>query len=227
MDDGTQGSSPRVRGRQSTRRCLYDRRGLIPAGAGQTSPRPRLRCLATGSSPRVRGRPVGGGDCAGRCGLIPAGAGQTSDAHAAHAPTRAHPRGCGADRSRHLDSSFQAGSSPRVRGRRENGEQPISLHGLIPAGAGQTKEPYPGAYQRQAHPRGCGADILNWLFDHNDKGSSPRVRGRLPRGARPLQGLGLIPAGAGQTFGEKTIGHSAHWLIPAGAGQTGTSCRSG
>ena len=94
------GSSPQVRGRRHAPSSARPRRGLIPAGAGQTvgsgrverSPRahprrcgadPTLRSIFArtgGSSPQVRGRPDRVVYGAGSAGLIPAGAGQTSAA---------------------------------------------------------------------------------------------------------------------------------------------------
>ena len=111
------GSSPRVRGRQLQQARQLPLRGLIPACAGQTSPRsppspaawahPRV-CGAdwpltpashhgVGSSPRVRGRRRVGEGRGLTHGLIPACAGQTPAR--VSPPTRhpAHPRVCGAD----------------------------------------------------------------------------------------------------------------------------------
>ena len=55
----------------------------------------------------------------------------------------------------------------------------MSNPGLIPASAGQTSgvdTPIPTAW---AHPRECGADVFTDGDEAGDKGSSPRVRGRL------------------------------------------------
>ena len=132
-------------------------------------------------------------------GLIPAGAGQTLQASPLGNAQRAHPRGCGADSPGCLVGPFVLGSSPRVRGRHQNVSHRGLVGGLIPAGAGQTRPPTPAALRSTAHPRGCGADLLDLGLDLRDWGSSPRVRGRQPRhGARAVT-PGLIPAGAGQT----------------------------
>ena len=132
------GSSPRVRGRRAHHRVYSVRDGLIPAGAGQTDDElfgtlvarahPR-GCgadvdllvdegLGVGSSPRVRGRLSPRAWVRGGFGLIPAGAGQTSRTLGARRWSRAHPRGCGADKAHKTLSQPDDGSSPRVRGRR-------------------------------------------------------------------------------------------------------------
>ena len=173
----------------------------------------------------------------------------------------AHPRGCGADvgyasipvtlsgssprvRGRPLTLLSRqiphVGSSPRVRGRRQGIRTALAFQGLIPAGAGQTPVCFFHATNPRAHPRGCGADSAPQLAAAIDKGSSPRVRGRLRGTWRFRMSKGLIPAGAGQTpmiseLAEVDVGSSPRvrgrhghlcfgagecGLIPAGAGQT-------
>ena len=50
-----------------------------------------------------------------------------------------------------------------------------------------------------AHPRRCEADIRDEFTLARRDGSSPQVRGRLHTVAQVVGGVGLIPAGAGQT----------------------------
>ena len=215
----TQGSSPRVRGRRRRVGRCRRRRGLIPAGAGQTgsagvrlTPRrahPR-GCgadhrpspgadLQQGSSPRVRGRRRFPAATCRWCGLIPAGAGQTSSPHPPAHSRRAHPRGCGADLLGGSRSLRLWGSSPRVRGRRACEVGDRRGHGLIPAGAGQTGDSEQFDWKARAHPRGCGADSARFSALSPPWGSSPRVRGRPSTSSTVISTAGLIPAGAGQT----------------------------
>ena len=176
-------------------------RGLIPACAGQTSlwrvslpastAHPRV-CgadmrkaeafrQAQGSSPRVRGRLTARRGAAGEAGLIPACAGQTIAPWSMNAASRAHPRVCGADPSFAARPSLSAGSSPRVRGRPRDGQLEWCRPGLIPACAGQTPSGRPRRCSERAHPRVCGADVIRLNHSLCFMGSSPRVRGRLPR----------------------------------------------
>ncbi len=152
------GSSPRVRGRQTTPTMKDDSDRLIPASAGQTSsrqkpaPSPKAHpreCGADvtlgnvspgrwGSSPRVRGRPKLLEPQQILEGLIPASAGQTRLCRRGRSVARAHPRECGADTARPRRCTATPGSSPRVRGRHGAGLVHLVAHGLIPASAGQT-----------------------------------------------------------------------------------------
>ena len=152
------GSSPRVRGRRGAARWSGAAAGLIP---------------------RVRGRLYRYYGEAGELGLIPAGAGQTRNSFLRGFVARAHPRGCGADRTADVHTASTKGSSPRVRGRLM----------LAP----------PSRRAGRAHPRGCGADTVMRSRSSGSGGSSPRVRGRLQQTIQAGGGLGLIPAGAGQT----------------------------
>ena len=116
----------------------------------------------------------------------------------------------------------------------------LARSGLIPAGAGQTRDKHGQAGALGAHPRGCGADGTRPTTCTRQRGSSPRVRGRLRIEVVDGQATGLIPAGAGQTVRRPRLVRCpwAHprgcggrlvcsvfrlvlaGLIPAGAGQT-------
>ena len=154
------GSSPRVRGSLLMHISSRMPRGIIPAGAGLTwtairgaacaKDHPRgcgahlcrttRLSSAAGSSPRVRGslakenyRLVVGG-------IIPAGAGLTSLISDSRSLTWDHPRGCGAHRPHHLFKHRKRGSSPRVRGSLPDLKDALVMDGIIPAGAGLTKD---------------------------------------------------------------------------------------
>ena len=153
----------------------------------------------TGSSPRVRGKPAGGGDEGVDVGLIPACAGKTAWASRGSCPPRAHPRVCGENSLRWALIVPRAGSSPRVRGKLK-GSSPLARGtGLIPACAGKTRMLMRRPPSPTAHPRVCGenqdVDAQAPLPD----GSSPRVRGKLPRPRPGRRSRRLIPACAGKT----------------------------
>ena len=111
----------------------------------------------------------------------------------------AHPRVCGADPSFSPASIHWEGSSPRVRGRRRQHHRRGGRPGLIPACAGQTVRWPLGSSSTTAHPRVCGAGLIGDLPPSGFRGSSPRVRGRLPRLRNRPAVRRLIPACAGQT----------------------------
>ena len=213
------GSSPRVRGRPRQRLRADSRSGLIPASAGQTlrgdgatraAPAHPRECGADteipfenlagqGSSPRVRGRPKIDATLGRSNGLIPASAGQTARTHTCVTADGAHPRECGADYACFTFHPAEAGSSPRVRGRRGWHSTDQYELGLIPASAGQTEHLAMSPERPRAHPRECGADDRPVSAWWDRRGSSPRVRGRLGLLHRRCFLPGLIPASAGQT----------------------------
>ena len=213
------GSSPRVRGKH--RRCNSSKqdRGLIPACAGKTLPtawtfaprrahprvcgenRPSVPALRStlGSSPRVRGKP-GDRDPHPRADrLIPACAGKTCPPLHPRRRSRAHPRVCGENLISLGADLAATGSSPRVRGKRSQFVANYSYVGLIPACAGKTPEATMLKRSQQAHPRVCGENWRPRRQRAGHRGSSPRVRGKLPPVPRPPPPGRLIPACAGKT----------------------------
>ena len=215
---GGLGSSPRVRGKPSSRQHRPPRQRLIPARAGKTpcvevapgfprahpracgeNPRRRARRRGRrGSSPRVRGKLPGGLSWGNKRGLIPARAGKTALTSSRSRTTPAHPRACGENLARLASPSPWPGSSPRVRGKHRVGGLLGDDAGLIPARAGKTVLAALQVARCQAHPRACGE---NGHFLRASPGSSPRVRGKR-RGYRgDARAGGLIPARAGKTRG--------------------------
>ena len=170
------GSSPRVRGKQLGVEDGRERRGLIPARAGKTTPRPASRRSPTahpracgenssmvqrfpshlGSSPRVRGKPVGRhrGEIGVR--LIPARAGKTPSMRLPSYEPPAHPRACGENVWTAFHTPTAAGSSPRVRGKHNERHRQQPAPRLIPACAGKTAYLTLSVLTVPAHPRVCG-----------------------------------------------------------------------
>ena len=73
---------------------------------------------------------------------------------------------------------------------------------LIPAHAGKTAQIDAKAAELGAHPRACGENLRLTDRTLSRPGSSPRMRGKHGRQARPQAKHGLIPAHAGKTFSE-------------------------
>ena len=91
------------------------------------------------------------------------------------------------------------GSSPRVRGKRADRCAGQPRVGLIPARAGKTMCEGLSRGTARAHPRACGENGCPGWSICGLVGSSPRVRGKLPRALDVRVFLGLIPARAGKT----------------------------
>ena len=153
-----QGSSPRMRG--ALVRCLRIRQllGIIPAYAGSTPfrsiaggygrdhPRvcgehfggPAMSGPVAGSSPRMRGaHELRRGFTVVR-GIIPAYAGSTAAATSVLGRCRDHPRVCGEHFLVHVRDAHGLGSSPRMRGARDQRRPLDCRRGIIPAYAGST-----------------------------------------------------------------------------------------
>ena len=176
---------------------IFFSRGLIPTYAGNTEVEQRLdrskgahphvcgehkrqlrgMCETMGSSPRMRGTPPYIGVMRLREGLIPTYAGNTRGAVANLHRVRAHPHVCGEHYDVNLFHGHSEGSSPRMRGTRDDLEPNAAATGLIPTYAGNTY-PNPDPYaQARAHPHVCGEHLcLNYAL-LKKAGSSPRMRG--------------------------------------------------
>ena len=211
--------SPRVRGKRHQHTPTPHGHRLIPACAGKTlfdvstgkqrRAHPRVcgenpverrpRHDPRGSSPRVRGKRDRPGSRPGLRGLIPACAGKTVIARSKSSGRGAHPRVCG-ENSRERDAVvFAKGSSPRVRGKREEEANSVNISGLIPACAGKTRLLTIRNGLDGAHPRVCGENNPETAQIQAGLGSSPRVRGKLDGGFPDVGFGGLIPACAGKT----------------------------
>ena len=91
------------------------------------------------------------------------------------------------------------GSSPRVRGKPPLEEDAPVGGGLIPARAGKTRRGGGAGCSLRAHPRACGENWERAPGGVWERGSSPRVRGKLGAPHRRKRLFGLIPARAGKT----------------------------
>ena len=131
--------------------------------------------------------------------LIPARAGKTRLPRHPLTQPRAHPRACGENTAASIASPAIGGSSPRVRGKPGRGGLSGALVRLIPARAGKTTHYVLFTQYRWAHPRACGENEGALRDALARRGSSPRVRGKLPRRRGAAAPHRLIPACAGKT----------------------------
>ena len=192
------GLIPACAGKQLRRDVRSARLGLIPACAGKTSP--TIRCGSRskahprvcgenipiehvkihdyGSSPRVRGKQGAARRDLPTERLIPACAGKTDAPIHWNRHRQAHPRVCGENVTLCGVRVSEAGSSPRVRGKRGEGGQGLESGRLIPACAGKTSLNRPLTPRARAHPRVCGENTICRSLAQHTGGSSPRVRGK-------------------------------------------------
>ena len=215
----SRGSSPRVRGTPWPTWATASPTGIIPACAGNTHdlganrrcrgdhPRvcgehwkvPTSIFCSWGSSPRVRGTRLWWFSCSVLLGIIPACAGNTNRVAVRRPAWRDHPRVCGEHALLMILSTGSAGSSPRVRGTRTHETYSRWEVGIIPACAGNTKRTRPWPAEAGIIPAcagNTGSSLVRWV---RSSGSSPRVRGTLPRPVHRADHEGIIPACAGNT----------------------------
>ena len=213
------GSSPRMRGTPEKDMEPYQTGGIIPAYAGNTFRRrrvrvqggdhprvcgehkrlPRTHTTRPGSSPRMRGTLQRSLDMWYFIGIIPAYAGNTQSNTMRGASVWDHPRVCGEHGDNNEESIEDLGSSPRMRGTPYR--QPVLAHGagIIPAYAGNTRLQRYQHERCRDHPRVCGEHMASQLKFALCSGSSPRMRGTRSVRYVCVQGAGIIPAYAGNT----------------------------
>ena len=155
--------------------------------------------LICGSSPRMRGKPANMAKELIKNRIIPAHAGQTRSRPPTSLSRPDHPRACGANTIRAENLLRNLGSSPRMRGKLAFRLVGLAGRRIIPAHAGQT--PYSPAIRlmNMDHPRACGANSAIVAFGRVERGSSPRMRGKLQGQSGRLGARRIIPAHAGQT----------------------------
>jgi len=192
---------------------------FIPAGAGNTSPKPAASVRKTvhprgrgehastiwrsrggaGSSPRARGTRNAPLPFTVALRFIPAGAGNTPTRSASAQPATVHPRGRGEHYGRGAIAKNITGSSPRARGTLLDLLIAEEVARFIPAGAGNTSRRCTRPDRGPVHPRGRGEHAPSLIPQESAGGSSPRARGTPGRSAAGRRLHRFIPAGAGNT----------------------------
>ena len=147
----------------------------------------------------MRGKPVLPCESRAERRIIPAHAGQTSQQSEPNVSSTDHPRACGANVLRSEILNVSTGSSPRMRGKRGARSVMSRARRIIPAHAGQTFGSQSSIGTIPDHPRACGANGVWGTFNIRGHGSSPRMRGKLPRDFHTVSVCRIIPAHAGQT----------------------------
>ena len=174
--------------------------------------------VGKGSSPRVRGKLWWWSWGRVPFGLIPACAGKTRSNHLSACRRPAHPRVCGENRGELVGCAAFEGSSPRVRGKPQQGRQTRLHLRLIPACAGKTPTSPASLTPLWAHPRVCGENAPANKSITGIGGSSPRVRGKPNHCAAKSRVCRLIPACAGKTSRAGKHGRLA-WAHPRVCGE--------
>ena len=157
--------------------------------------------LQSGSSPRVRGTL---GERHEGCAIhrfIPACAGNSRRMPARAMSCTVHPRVCGELSVCVTWMVTVTGSSPRVRGTLTLLSRASAMSWFIPACAGNSRMLRAPSGALSVHPRVCGELLASYPPSPLGGGSSPRVRGTLPRSFGVATGKRFIPACAGNSKG--------------------------
>ena len=112
---------------------------------------------------------------------------------------RVYPRVCGGNGRGTSRGSLRQGLSPRVRGKPSANMPATASDRSIPACAGETDFPRVGRRVGQVYPRVCGGNMLTSVRRGNEKGLSPRVRGKPELQRTGRLAMWSIPACAGET----------------------------
>ena len=188
-----------MRGKPLLRTMRCGGRGITPAYAGKTpymyvskkSPKDHPRVCgenttthtpvqcSVGSPPRMRGKQGPHTGKQARDRITPAYAGKTRRLVPKYQHNQDHPRVCGENPSLALRISLLLGSPPRMRGKLHRARSSASSRGITPAYAGKTPHPTRSSKSSRDHPRVCGENRLKRANLCRDRGSPPRMRGKL------------------------------------------------
>ncbi len=195
------GSSPLARGLPAPPRPAQPPAPDHPRSRGVYGPYSPSTTSVGGSSPLARGLPSLSSFCVRAVRIIPARAGFT----VRHSPTSCqdadHPRSRGVYRHGWLHPGEKGGSSPLARGLLAAGGKANPDMRIIPARAGFTSQLRPRPWTTGDHPRSRGVYFRALMATIARTGSSPLARGLRRLGDGPDQGLRIIPARAGFTYG--------------------------
>ena len=222
----TMGSPPRVRGKGGSLSLPMIAGRITPASAGKSSTDCRSKSgrrdhprecgekrfvavyppLEIGSPPRVRGK-EGKEMIKNQQGRItPASAGKRTSPCCIGMERTYHPRECGEKKRIVLYATFRLGSPPRVRGKVTLPRRPPAAAGITPASAGKRWTVAGTVAARWDHPRECGEKRHLSSISDFERGSPPRVRGKVGFIVFVQTAVRITPASAGKSTGGTDAG---------------------
>ena len=123
------------------------------------------------------------------------------------------------------DEIIAQGSPPRMRGKRYSKRLREKKPGITPADAGKTLLSFFLSPFTQDHPRGCGENRSGGVELGKERGSPPRMRGKLLQDAMTKCQFRITPADAGKTTQSLSSGRSLR-DHPRGCGENPACCSS-
>ena len=153
------GSSPRMRGTPADDSDHCPPFRDHPRACGEHLMFEPAEHIGQGSSPRMRGTQSESHTRKLITGIIPAHAGNTHRPRGHGRRRRDHPRACGEHASGAPCAEARRGSSPRMRGTRDDRRTAGRNLGIIPAHAGNTRPRRARPRFAGDHPRACGEHL--------------------------------------------------------------------
>ena len=176
---GISGSPPRMRGKGKARVSPAPRCRITPAHAGKSSCRSGAGCLDW-DHPSACGekflRPKSGD---AEWGSPPRMRGKAFDIDGDFTVTRITPAHAGKSFPLFMPSIASLGSPPRMRGKAGVPAPVCSDLGITPAHAGKSSRGDSCRVTLWDHPRACGEKAVDALEEIDQRGSPPRMRGKV------------------------------------------------
>ena len=171
---------------------------VYPRVCGGTFIPRKYQVAPVGLSPRVRGNLGGISNQTTSSGSIPACAGEPGGCCDGYHQREVYPRVCGGTSRCRMLWQWNRGLSPRVRGNQNPAARASAATGSIPACAGEPRRGWRPAGASRVYPRVCGGTAPSFVAFGGGSGLSPRVRGNLRHRHSQPDGVGSIPACAGE-----------------------------
>ena len=213
------GSIPACAGEPSWRRFAAKIIAVYPRVCGGTASTKAAIAQDVGLSPRVRGNHFEHESRRGIYRSIPACAGEPQYPQPLRWRRPVYPRVCGGTDTEEWVAWQANGLSPRVRGNHTAGYRRSHGTGSIPACAGEPHARQQKSPPSPVYPRVCGGTVGAPAPLIMVIGLSPRVRGNRIVAAVSVDGVGSIPACAGEP-GRCPMSRTRGWVFPRVCGGT-------
>ena len=161
-----------------------------------------------GSPPRVRGKDGVNDSAQAVTGITPAYAGKSHPRRSAQGRLRDHPRVCGEKTEYRALVTAHQGSPPRMRGKGVIHVFVAEKFRITPAYAGKSYSGSFSFFTPSDHPRVCGEKTASQVVGLIDRGSPPRMRGKVFGRISGSVCHGITPAYAGKSSTATLAAHS-------------------
>ena len=165
-----------------------------------------------GSSPRMWGTLHGPRGCRPDARFIPTHVGNTFSFSFSASISSVHPHACGEHATELTKDPVGAGSSPRMWGTHDVGEEDALDHRFIPTHVGNTSHSTENRQRIMVHPHACGEHVGACRDRYIGIGSSPRMWGTRDGNERSRVRCRFIPTHVGNTTGatKSCLGFTVH-----------------